>query len=214
MSTSEMLTSFTTKYAYENKDMEYVFAYKGRTFAALVSPNIPAPKSTLIDYDFMKMAGPKLTDIQCRKLHYGGHRMRTVGRFKTTVQCVQDGRITGTFNTKALVVPDLYNLMDSHCVAGTKMTRKISNQDMRHQDDSSSNATSDDKTNTSFDDGDDESTATSDEESYTNFDDDLLNAAAQMCAAAQTSPGTVTSSSPLPIGFMTKSSTAGRRRRI
>ena len=88
MSSSEMLTSFTTKYTYENKDVQYVFACKGCTFVALVFPNIMAPISTLIDYDFVKKARQKFTDIQCRKLNYAGHKMRTVGRVKTTVQCV------------------------------------------------------------------------------------------------------------------------------
>mgnify|MGYP001307863228 CR=1 FL=1 len=62
--------------------------------------------------------------------------------------------------------------MDSHCVAGSKMTRKISIWDRRHQDDGSSNATSDDETDTSFDGMDDESSDTTDEESYTNLNDE------------------------------------------
>ena len=152
--------------ACENNNKEYVFAYKGRTFVALVSPNIPTPISTLIDYDFMKKAGSKLTDIQCRKLNYGGHKMRS--------------------------------LMDTHCVAGNSMTKRIFKLDKRHREDGESNNRSDDDTNTSLDDEDEESSVTSDDEPDTSLVDDVSNATAQMCVAAQALASMVITSSSHP----------------
>ena len=52
---------FTTMYEYGSRggstlsgDKEYVFACKGRPFAALVSDHIATPSSTLLDYDLIK----------------------------------------------------------------------------------------------------------------------------------------------------------------
>merc|ERR550534_2806608 len=66
-----------------------------------------------------------MTDIQCRKFFYGGHKLRILGRISTAVQCVQNGRIGGNFHIKGLVVSDLNTLLDTHCVAGSKMQEKL-----------------------------------------------------------------------------------------
>ena len=119
----------TTSYTYGTSDKEYVFSCKGRPFAALVSPNLPTPTSTLLDYDFIRKLRIKMTDVQCRKFQFGGHKMRILGRVSSAVQCVQGGRITGSFHIKGLVVTDLYEVLDTHCVAGTKMREKIAQYD-------------------------------------------------------------------------------------
>ena len=119
----------TTSYTYGDTDREYVFSCKGRPFAALVSPNLPIPTSTLLDYDLIRKLRIKMTDVQCRKFQFGGHKMRILGRVSSAVQCVQGGRITGSFHIKGLVVTDLYDLLDTHCVAGTKMRERIAQYD-------------------------------------------------------------------------------------
>ena len=91
----------------------------------MVSPNLPTPTATLLDYDRIRKLGLKMTDGQCRKFHFGGHRMRILGRVSSAVQCVQGGRISGSFHIEGLVVTDLYDLLDTHCVAGTKMRKRI-----------------------------------------------------------------------------------------
>lgn len=117
---------FTTSYNYGSADKEYVFSCKGHPFVALVSPNLPTPTSSLVDYDLVRKLGLKLTDIQCRKFHFGGQKMRILGRVSTAVQCVQNGKLGGNFHIKGLVVTDLYQLLDTHCVAGTRMQEKLS----------------------------------------------------------------------------------------
>ena len=119
----------TTSYTYGTSDKEYVFSCKGRPFAALVSPNLPTPTSTLLDYDLIRKLHIKMTDVQCRKFQFGGHKMRILGRVSSAVQCVQGGRITGSFHIKGLVVTDLYEQLDTHCVAGTKMRERIAQYD-------------------------------------------------------------------------------------
>ena len=119
----------TTSYTYGDTDKEYVFSCKGRPFAALVSSNLPIPTSTLLDYDLIRKLRIKMTDVQCRKFQFSGHKMRILGRVSSAVQCVQGGRITGSFHIKGLVVTDLYEHLDTHCVAGTKMREKIAQYD-------------------------------------------------------------------------------------
>ena len=116
---------FTTTYTYGSNDKEYVFSCKGRPFVALVSSSLYTPASTLLDYNLIHQLGLKMTDIQCRKFFYGGHKLRILGRISTAVQCVQNGRIAGNFHIKGLVVSDLNTLLDTHCVAGSKMKEKL-----------------------------------------------------------------------------------------
>ena len=42
---------------YVNGDEEYVFAVKSRPFACLVSPHLPIPTTSLIDYDLISSLG-------------------------------------------------------------------------------------------------------------------------------------------------------------
>ena len=56
---------FTTSYSYGLNGKEYVFSCKGRPFAALVSPHLPTPTSSLLDYDLVKKLGLPMTDIHC-----------------------------------------------------------------------------------------------------------------------------------------------------
>ena len=116
---------FTTSYSYGSDDKEYLFSCKGRPFVALVSPNLPTPSSSLIDYDLIRKMGLTMTDLQCRKLYFGGHKMRILGRVSTAVQCIKDGRINGNFHVKGLVIADLYQMMETHCVAGARMQERL-----------------------------------------------------------------------------------------
>ena len=117
--------NFTTRYVYGNEENEYVFVCKGRPFAVLVSPLLPTPTSNLLDYDLVRSLGLKLTDLQCRKFIFAGRKLRILGRVSTAVQCVQNGKVSGTFHIKGLVVSDLYTLLDTHCVASARMKQQI-----------------------------------------------------------------------------------------
>ena len=116
---------FTTRYSYRSSDQEFVFCCRGRPFAALVSPNLPTPTSSLIDYDLAKSLGLKVTDLQCKKFFFAGNKMRILGLVSTTVQCIQNGRTGSNFHIKGFVIADLYKILDTHCVAGNKMQQQI-----------------------------------------------------------------------------------------
>ena len=118
----------TLCYQYGNEDLEYVFCCRGRPFSSLESPHLPTPTSTLIDYRLVKDIGLKMTDLQCKKFYFAGHKMRILGKISTTVQCIQDGFVAGNFQMKALVVLDLAQNLDSDSIVGSKMSSQLSNK--------------------------------------------------------------------------------------
>ena len=44
----------TMSYTYGNNDQEFVFCVKGRPFPCLVSPHIPTPTASLLDYHLVR----------------------------------------------------------------------------------------------------------------------------------------------------------------
>lgn len=115
----------TLMYKYANDECEYVFCVKGRPFPCLVSPHLPTPTSTLLDYNLVRDLGLKMSNLQCKKFVYAGHKLRILGCISTTVQCIVDGAICGTSHIKASVVLDLAKNLDSECVAGQKMVAQL-----------------------------------------------------------------------------------------
>ena len=116
---------FTTSYQYGDHNEEYVFACKGRPFAALISNILPTPDTNLIDHNLVRELGLKMTNLQCRKFHYAGHKMRVLGRVSTAVQCIQDGRTNGGIHLKGLVVTNLDQFLDTQVIVGAKMRGNI-----------------------------------------------------------------------------------------
>ena len=114
--------NLTTVYEYNSQEQEFVFCCKGKPFATLVSSNLPTPTCNLIDFDLVRDLGLKMTDLQCRKFYFAGNKFRVLGKVSTTVQCIEEGALSGAnFHIKGLVVSDLNKTLDSHCVAGVRM---------------------------------------------------------------------------------------------
>ena len=111
----------TLNYKYSNNEEEYIFCVKGRPFPCLVSPHLPTPTSSLVDYGLVRDVGLKMSDLQCAKFSFGGQKMRILGRVSITVQCIHGGVSSGTFHIKGNVVLDLAKKFDTECIAGTKM---------------------------------------------------------------------------------------------
>ena len=108
----------TMTYQYGNDEKEYIFCVKGRPFPCLVSPHLPTPTSSLLDYTLVRDLGLKMTDLQCHKFSFAGYKMRILGKIAVTVQCIHDGVSSGCFHIKANVVLDLAKNLDTECVAG------------------------------------------------------------------------------------------------
>ena len=125
MQPKSKLSNPTMFYEYGNNEKEFVFVVKGRPFPCLVSPYLPTPTATLLDYNLVRDLGLKMTDLQCQKFSFAGFKMRILGKVSVTVQNVHDGVSFGAFHIKGNVVLDLSKNLDTECVAGTKMAAQL-----------------------------------------------------------------------------------------
>merc|ERR1711949_55220 len=123
-----MKTNFnepTMSYNYGNEDREFIFCVKGRPFPCLVSPHIPTPTASLVDYHLVRDLGLQMTNLQCQKFSFCGFKLRILGKISMTVQCIHDGVSSGTFHIKGNCVLDLAKNLDTECVAGNKMAAQL-----------------------------------------------------------------------------------------
>lgn len=104
---------------------EFVFAVKGRPFSMLSSQRLPVPTSSLIDFNLVSDLGLQMSDLQCAKFTYGGRKLRILGKITQTVQTITNGVISGTMHLKASVVEGLRDAIDSHSIAGKKMSELL-----------------------------------------------------------------------------------------
>ena len=112
-------------------DREFVVACKGRPFSILTAPQFPTPNVTYVDYDLIHSLNIRMSDLQCRKLSYGGQKLRILGKISTSVQCIVDGVSSGNLQFKAHVVEDLRKVFDTHSIAGIKLSDKLLGQEMK-----------------------------------------------------------------------------------
>ena len=115
----------TMFYEYGNQEKEFIFCVKGRPFPCLISPYLPTPSASLVDYNLVRDLGLKMTDLQCQKFSFAGFKMRILGKVSISVQCIQDGVSSGAFHIKGNVVLDLNKNLDTECVAGSKMEAQL-----------------------------------------------------------------------------------------
>ena len=112
----------TTTYNYNNNEEELVLCYRNRPFAVLQSSFLPTPTSNYIDHQLVMELGMKMSDVSCKKISFGGKKLRLLGRVSFSAQCVNDGNIFGSFHFKASVIENLQQHFDTHAIAGSKMT--------------------------------------------------------------------------------------------
>jgi hypothetical protein len=108
-----------------NGETEFVVACKGRPFSILTSPQLPTPPVNYVDYGLIHDLNLRMTDLQCRKLFFGGAKLRILGRISTSVQCIADGSPLGNIHFKAYVVEDLRKLFNTHAIASDKLHKKF-----------------------------------------------------------------------------------------
>ena len=120
-----MKANTTLKYEYGNKECEYVFSFKNRPFAVMVSSYLPTPTSSFIDHRLVSELGLKMTDLQCKKISFAGKKLRILGKISCTVQCIDEGCVSGNFNFRASVVENLNSHFDTHSIAGEKMVELL-----------------------------------------------------------------------------------------
>ena len=110
---------------YPNEEKEFVFCVRGRPFGCLVSPHLPTPTSSIIDFNLVRDIGLKMTDLQYTKFSFGGKKMRILGKVSITVQTIHDGLASGNFHLKANVVMDLFKNFEIETIAGIKLRKQL-----------------------------------------------------------------------------------------
>jgi hypothetical protein len=111
-----------------NGDKEFVVACKGRPFSILTTPLLPVPTVTYLDYNLVRDLNLRMSSLQCRKLFYGGEKLRILGQISTTVQCIINGSPLGNIQMKCHVVEDLKKYFNTHGIAGEKLSKKLLGQ--------------------------------------------------------------------------------------
>ena len=112
----------------QNGEKEFVVACKGRPFSILTSPLLPVPTVTYLDYELVRDMKLSMSSLECRKLFYGGEKLRILGQISTTAQCIIDGSPLGNIQMKCLVVEDLKKHFNTHGIAGDKLHKKLVGQ--------------------------------------------------------------------------------------
>ena len=62
-----------------------------------MSPHLPTPSSTLIDYNIVRDLGIKMTDLQYTKFAFAGNKLRILGKVAITVQTIMMASPPETF---------------------------------------------------------------------------------------------------------------------
>lgn len=120
--TTKVSDKLTLSYNYGAGNQEFVFSCKNRPFAVLCSSNLPTPAATMIDHNLVMELGLKMSDLQCKKICFAGRKLRLLGKISTTVQCIKEGKMFANIQLRASVVENLGDAIDSHCIAGQKMS--------------------------------------------------------------------------------------------
>ena len=87
-----------------NGETEFVVACKGRPFSILTSPQLPTPQVNYVDFGLCQDLHLRMNDLQCRKLFFGGEKLRILGRISTSVQCIVDGSPPWETSTSKLML--------------------------------------------------------------------------------------------------------------
>ena len=118
-----------------NGEQEYVLACRGRPFSLLTTPQLPTPPVNYVDYSLIQDLRLRMDDLQCRKLFFGGEKLRILGRISTSVQCIVDGSSFGNIHFKAYVVEDLKKMFNTHAISSEKLHRKLCPSFFQHSTD-------------------------------------------------------------------------------
>ena len=105
---------------------DFVFSCHNRAFAATWSPLLPKPTESLIDLELTEFLDIPIKKIEARKFSYAGMDTRIVGHISQTVQCVVNGKTSGTIHLKASVVRHLTKMVKMDCIAGGQLYQRLS----------------------------------------------------------------------------------------
>ena len=105
--------------------VDYTFVCSKIPFAVSCSSDLPHQEHNLMDLDLVIKMKIPLKNIKVSRMNLMGRNVRAVGFINQTVQCVHQGKISGTINLQAKVVRNLYEMFDVDCIASSKTYERL-----------------------------------------------------------------------------------------
>ena len=108
---------------------DFTFVCGKIPFAVSCSTDLPHRSCNMMDLDLVNKMKIPLKKIQVTRISIHGHDLRCVGVISQTIQCVADGKISGTIHLYAKVVRDLYDSISADCVASRRTYSRLMGED-------------------------------------------------------------------------------------
>jgi len=104
---------------------DFMFVCGKIPFAVSSSSDLPHRNHNMIDLDLINKMKIPLKNIRVTKICVQGHDLRCVGVVSQTIQCVGNGKISGTIHLYAKVVRDLFNSISVDCLASRRTFSRL-----------------------------------------------------------------------------------------
>ena len=108
---------------------DFTFVCGKIPFAVSCSSNLPHRSFNMIDLDLINKMKIPLKNIRVTRFSIQGHDLRCVGVVSQTIQCVTDGKISGTIHLYAKVIRDLFNSISADCIASRRTYSRLMGED-------------------------------------------------------------------------------------
>ena len=118
-----------TDKVYTQNGADFTFVCGKVPFAISCSEDLPHKNFNMIDLDLVNKMKIPLKNIRVTRMTIQGHDLRCVGVVSQTIQCVADGKISGTIHLYAKVVRDLYSSISTDCLASRRTFSRLMGHD-------------------------------------------------------------------------------------
>ena len=108
---------------------DFTFVCGKVPFAVSCSLDLPHRNFNAMDLDLVNKMKIPLKKIRVTRMSLLGHDLRCVGVISQTIQCVVDGKISGTIHLYAKVVRDLYSSISVDCLASRRTYSRLMGRD-------------------------------------------------------------------------------------
>ena len=108
---------------------DFTFVCGKIPFSISCSSDFPHRSFNMMDLDLVNKMKIPLKNIRVTRISIQGHDLRCVGVVSQTIQCVADGKVSGTIHLYARVVRDLFNSISTDCLASKKTYSRLMGED-------------------------------------------------------------------------------------
>ena len=108
---------------------DFTFVCAKVPFAISCSTHLDHRSYNMIDLDLINKMKIPLKNIRVTRINIQGHDLRCVGAISQTIQCVADGKVSGTIHLYAKVIRDLFNSISTDCLASRRTYSRLMGED-------------------------------------------------------------------------------------